>query len=289
MARISYSPLSVEDFGRQLLKSQDLDPIYVALVGMDLDPITLGRWLMAYWCCYDAGVSCYIADDPDYKVFWDRMGWMAFNESPSPLGGRWRRAAERRHWRGKNAASSLADLQQRYFDVPEDMAAFCAYGSGYQPNYPPITCASVMERAQTHVGFGPWIAFKIADMCERVMRVPVSFKEAEVFMFRDPVKAALMVWDSWPDNSSKVLEPDRISAVVDYLKGEFRDLPAPPGWDRPVGLQEVETVLCKWKSHVNGRYPLNHDIIEIRHHLLPWTGISELAMRFENALPRIDV
>src|SRR5690349_13751657 len=99
MTRLSYAPLTVEDFGRQLLTSQDLDPIYVALDVMDLDPVILRRWLLAYWCCYDAGVSCYIADRPDPSTydpthFWVRMRAMAENELPSPLGGRWRRSAE---------------------------------------------------------------------------------------------------------------------------------------------------------------------------------------------------
>ena len=40
--------------------------------------------------------------------------------------------------------------------------------------------------------------------------------------------------------------------AVGYLTHEFRDLPAPPGWDRPVALNEIETVLCKWKAHING-------------------------------------
>ena len=107
----TYDRLTVEGFGKRLLGSLDLDPIYVALVRMQLTLEELGRWLLAYWCCYDAGVSSYIADAEDPDEFWGRMGAMAANEVVSPLGGRWRRAAERRHWRGKNAAASYPDFK----------------------------------------------------------------------------------------------------------------------------------------------------------------------------------
>lgn len=284
--RLAYATLTVEDFGRQLLTSQDLDPIYVALVGAKFEPRMLRRWLMAYWCCYDAGVSCYIAEATSTEEFWRRMQRMADNTEDTPLGGRWRRAAERRHWRGANAAASLLDLRKRYSADPEAMADYCATGTELTAEVKLATCAGVMERAQEHIGFGPWIAFKIADMCERVLKFPVSFQEAEVFMFDDPVKAALMVYESWPGAPAETSKADRITWVVDHLTKAFKDIPAPPGWDRPVGLQEVETVLCKWKSHVNGHYPLNKDLIEIRHHIEPWKRCSLAARAFAGALPK---
>jgi len=291
MSKANYHRLTIEEFGKRLLGSLDLDPIYVALVGMELTPEELGRWLLAYWCCYDAGVSSFIADAGDPGEFWGRMELMAANEVASPLGGRWRRAAERRHWRGRNADASLAALRHRYGDAPEDMAYRCATGwtrSVPTPAGAPQTCAEVMSRAQEHTGFGPWIAFKVADMAERVMGVPVSFTDAEVFVFKDPAKAAQMAFMIHFDRVAEPPPvPEAVGWAVGYLTHEFRDLPAPPGWDRPVGLQEVETVLCKWKSHVNGHYPLYNDLVEIRHHALPWRQHSRLAGRFIDNLPEV--
>jgi hypothetical protein len=154
------------------------------------------------------------------------------------------------------------------------MAYYCARGwpwTRYAAFTPEATqsCSDVMRRAQEHVGFGPWIAFKIADMAERVMGVPVSFTDAEVFVFKDPAKAAVMTWLVWhpeltqPIADAPGVEPNNVAAgpaaraallreVVSRLTHEFRDLPAPPGWDRPVALNEIETVLCKWKAHING-------------------------------------
>jgi len=282
--RLAYTPLSIEDFGRHLLTSQDLDPIYVALVGAKFEPRVLRRWLMVYWCCYDAGVSCYIAEASSNEEFWRRMLTMAANGLPSPLGGRWRRAAERRHWRGANAARSLADLETRYANDPEAMADYCARGADLTSASFRVPCADIMKRAQEHIGFGPWIAFKIADMSERVLKYPTSFDKAEVFMFKDPMLAARMAFADHNNTHAETTEK-AVAWAIQHLANEFKDMPAPPGWDRPVGLQEIETILCKWKSHVNGHYPLNKDLIEIRHHLEPWKRFSLLARAFGSALP----
>ena len=271
--------LTIEEFGRALLTSNDLDPIYVGLCGCDWDDVTRNRWLLAYWCTYHAGVSSYIAEAPSVEGFWERLSLLAENVTQAPPGGRWPRGRERRHWRGKNAAASLADLRHRYESAPEDMASFCAGDL-------PTTCAEVMKRAKLHTGFGPWIAFKIADMVERCMGGSVSFDRAEVFMFKDPVLAAQMAFKAHFDNTDALPDSDvAVRWAVPYLTEEFRDLQAPPGWDRAVGLQEVETVLCKWKSHVNGHYPLGNDIHEIRNGLIQWGPHSDLARQYLAAMP----
>ena len=54
----------------------------------------------------------------------------------------------------------------------------------------------------------------------------------------------------------------------------------PPLYDRPIGLQEVETVLCKWKSHLNGHYPLYNDTDEINHGMINWLPGNEVAEQF---------
>ena len=73
--------------------------------------------------------------------------------------------------------------------------------------------------------------------------------------------------------------------VLDYLLGEFSGFKAPPLSDRAVNIQEVETVLCKWKSHMNGHYPLLNDIVDIRSGLEPWTGKCSAARAFLSHMP----
>jgi hypothetical protein len=57
-----------------------------------------------------------------------------------------------------------------------------------------------------------------------------------------------------------------------YLIDHFAKLRNIPGIDdrRPVSFLEIETILCKWKSHQNGHYPPGHDLMEIRRGTEPW-------------------
>lgn len=279
MAKRDYERLDVLTFGRHLITTGDLDPIYIALTKMEWDsPAQLSRWLIAYWCLYHGGAASHLSEF-EGNDFWRGLATAAANVEPAPHGGRWPRGHERRHFRGKAATNAVAQLQARYGPLPEDMVEYIAEGA---PSY-----ERVAERAQEHPLFGPWISFKIADMVDRVLMEHVNFTNAAVFMFKDPEKAALMLWRQHlglPETAHPKDKTGAIEQVVSYLKGEFKDLTAPPSHDRPVDLQEVETVLCKWKSHMNGHYPLFNDIDEITEGTKGWN--CNTARAFLHAMPR---
>ncbi|APL99388.1 hypothetical protein [Bordetella phage CN1] len=282
--------MAIEDFGRQLIQSGDLDPIYTALVAAersgDFDVPQLCRWMVAYWCYYNAGVASFMSEKtgPD---FWNWMMVAAINEQETPVGGRWARGHERRHFRAKNATESVAALCDRYRDNPENMVLYIGARWDEGDRLP---FKVVSARAQEHRGFGPWIGFKCADMIDRVMEVPVDFDQAAVFMFKDPEKAAMMLWEQreahkYPEGAKPKREAI-LSGVTEYLIKQFADLTAPPLGDRPINIQEVETVLCKWKSHMNGHYPLYNDIREINEGLKPWVNFSPAAAKFYRHMPK---
>lgn len=278
-----YPKLGIVPFGEQLLASGDLDPVYIALVNSKLDIVTLKRWMLVYWTFYHCGVASYIVDAENSDQFWGRWRWAAVNVEayPTPFSGRWPRGHERRHMRGANAEKCWEAMMGRYFEAPERFVDVCVPCEG-------SSCREVMKRVRDHVQFGPWIGFKVADMTERVLGVPVDFTDAEVFMFDDPRRAALLFWrlsQNLPEGSKPRDEKHVLELVVHFLTTTFSDWKAPPHFDRPVGLQEVETILCKWKSHLNGHYPLNNDITEIRAGLQPWLEHSPTARRFFAAMP----
>lgn len=286
----NYPRLSIEDFGRELLRTNDLDPIYVALVGAekagDYSREQLNRWMVAYWCFYHAGVASFLSEK-EGEEFWHWFEVAAVNEAETPVGGRWPRGHERRHFRGKVALETFDDLRARYGERPHVFAAYCAH-----TNLPGdrLSFKEVSKRAQEHRGFGPWIGFKIADMVDRVLGVPVDFDQAAVFMFKDPEKAAMMLWEerAAPKYPARA-RPKRdviLGHITDYLIKEFEEFRAPPFRDRPVNIQEVETVLCKWKSHMNGHYPLQNDIREINEGLRLWGERSDAARAFLAHMPK---
>jgi hypothetical protein len=278
-----YPRLRIEDFGEHLLKSNDLDPIYNALVGTRWNRERLARWCLAYWTFYHAGVASWICDGGTSLSYWRRFNEAACNVEPAPTGGRFPRGHERRHMRGERAVKTAQHLQA-VCPEPELWAIDIIEAIRSKPQ-----CKAVMDLVKLTPNFGPWIGFKVADMLERVFEEPVSFERAEVFMFKDPKKAALMLWrirSGLPETAKPRDEAEVIRQVVDHLQKHFWEVPAPPHRDRPVGLQEIETILCKWKSHMNGHYPLNNDITDITDGIQPWLEHSSSAREFASSLPK---
>ena len=295
MASRSYERLDIYEFGRVLLESGDLDPVYIALNAMQWrDPAQLERWLLAYWCLYHCGAASYISE-AEGASFWDRMEEAARNETKAPDGGRWPRGSERRHFRGEAAIRAVAKMRERCPDMPERVVHYIAYGE--PPNHVipvstrPQPFAEVADRAKSLPLFGPWIAFKICDMLDRLGIAPINFDKAAVFMFDDPVKAALRLWrvhENLPDTAEPkdaATKAQIIDNVVAHLTEHFKSFTAPPRHERPVGLQEIETILCCWKSHMNGHYPLLNDIREINEGLSSWAPHSETARAMLQAMP----
>jgi hypothetical protein len=291
MAGRNYERMDIEHFGAHLLTTGDLDPIYIALRKAYDHPAgsipAMKRWMVAYWCFYHAGQACYISE-AEGPAFWDRFRACAKNEELSPIGERWQRGHERRHFRGEAARKATRILAGKYLEEPERLV-----DDLISPMFEPqpgnsLVFKAVAERAQQLPLFGPWISFKVGDMVDRCLGIPVDFENDAVFMFKDPTEAALKLWRLKAGLNESAQPKDKAKAiqqVVDYLTGYFADYYAPPLADRPVGLQEIETILCKWKSHQNGHYPLYNDIDEITTGLTPWKTKCESAALFLECMP----
>lgn len=280
--------LSVVEFGKHLFQTNDLDPVYVTLHSLLNEGVwninQVSRWLVAYWCLYHCGAACYLSER-EGEEFWSLLMAAARNEEKPPAGERWPRGHERRHFRGQQGIKAVSALHQRY-TRPELMLEY-VIGEGENRQF-----KEVSERVQDHRGFGPWIGFKVCDMIDRVLGIPVSFEEAEVFMFTDPTEAAIRVWriqTGYPDTARPKDVKATIHEVVNYLRNEFKEFKAPPRYERPVDLPEVETVLCKYKSFLNGHYPLFCDIDDITKGLGIWTPACVTAGQFSERMPKHEV
>lgn len=283
--------MSLEDFGAQLLKTGDLDPVYIALANARLPAAVLDRVCVAYWCFYHLGAAAYIAEKGaspgDFKLL---MAQAAANtESPKirPEGERWPRAAERRHFRGEQAVRAVGELSARYKTATLMMNGLTGAGKD-------MTYASVTRAAESHRGFGQWIGWKIADMAERVLGYPVDFSQANLGIYKDPRQGAALVYYLGELEAKRVVgsyaarpweypvgDTDFSATVAKYVS-HFRRFKAPPLGDRPVNVQEVETIFCKYKSHYKGHYPLGKDLREVGHGLEGW---GDLAQQLKKALP----
>lgn len=228
--------ISWQDMGHDLIITQDLDPIYTIVAASDMSENMLKRWLLAYWCYYHAGVASYVAEG-DSRQFYDRM-W-------SGLDDKWPRGMERRYFYGQQAANLLNGLEN--YGSPEKVVDTMTGHQDFQ---------SIAVAVEEFTGFGPWMSWKIADMAERVLCYDVDFSNTSLAIYKDPVMGAAFILTG--DKGYK-LSKEELESVVDDMESQLSYLDAPPYYDRPVNIQEIETVLCKYKAHCYGFYPLGND------------------------------
>lgn len=268
---VNINKLDVYEFGEKLLRTRDLDPVYVVLWEASLAPGVLRKWLLAYWCFYHVGTSSWIADATSSVEYWGRMETAAGSKE-------YPRAHERRHFRGNNALKSVAYLKSKGLST---LFAPLIW-------YVPTPVEKVMKEVQTWVGFGPWIAFKVADMLERLALSKVEFNDGAMFLFDSPAKGANMLWK---EENPEVQPNSKVGSwavkrILDTLGQP--GVSAPPRYDRPLNSQEAETILCKWKSHRGGHYTIGEDILAVRRGLATF-GRSHIAQALYVAGRKVDL
>jgi hypothetical protein len=257
-------------FGAQLIGTEDLDPVYCALYRAKLPKKQLYRLLLAYFCFYHLGVSARISEE-EGDAFWDVMEIAARNRVCSHLPAeftRWPRGSERRHFRGDKCVEAVRKVRKNSEGKNE-------LGVGPVPEH---TIGLFFEMAQMvdFVGFmkvvqvfpmmGPWVAFKVADIMERVLGASIEFPNDLALLYKEP-RAALDMLDVPAEEASQ------------RLLGYFSHYAAPPSYERRCNIQEVETCLCKTRSFWHGKYYIGKDIHEIRKGLVGWGETADRLLR----------
>jgi hypothetical protein len=239
---------SICDFGAQLIATQDLDPVYCAIVGARIEGDQLARLLIGYAFFYHLGIAGWLSDQSE-SDFWGAALEAARNETPSPLGGRWPRGSERRHFRGQKAITAIETLR-RY--RPAEMLAKLKAAHDLD------AVARIVCQWPMH---GPWIAFKLADMMERVAGSSIAFSRDVCLLYIEPRVGLELIGQRTGWSPTQALAK---------LEDHFQHVLAPPTNDRACGIQEIETVLCKFKGSLAGSYWIGKDIHEVRKALEGW-------------------
>lgn len=242
--------LNCFEFGSRLVKSKDLDPVYVLLTNIRWSEDRLRKWLLAYWCYYDVGTASWVADKGD--DFWRRMQDADKRKYP--------RGRERRHFRADNSETSLEYLQERGLDWLYDYAL-----QDVVDNW--VTAYEVIQRVRQWVGFGPWIAFKVADMLDACSFASVDFDVRSCSFYDTPQKGAEALREELQTDVEDVTE-----WAVELILDKLSDLGCPHS-DRELRTQEAETILCKWKSYLNGSYRIGEDTEALRKSLAKFPDV----------------
>ena len=238
--------MDIFSFGEQLLKINDLDPVYVLLWNVKFEPTKLKRWLLAYWCFYHMGTSSWIAHTEN--GYWERFMTAAQSKE-------YPRCPERRHFRGDNAIKSTTYLKSR----------------GIESLFVPLlrtreqTAEEAMKEVKQWVGFGPWISFKVIDMLERLGLSRITFDTETIFLFDSPKEGAERLYTEF---RKPVINTSIEAWAVEKILSKLGKRKAPPRYEREINGQEAETILCKWKSHTNGKYTVGEDVHSCRKSLL---------------------
>lgn len=253
--------LTPGQFSRALIESKDLDPVYVVLWNLDvISEEDLAKFLLAYFCFYHLGTASWIVDQRNY---WEALSFAASTKEHA-------RSSERRHFRGKNAVDAVDYLRELGQEPIEIINGFCQDAA-----YP--TLSQVTTRVKELQGFGDWIAFKVADMLERLAICPVVFSPQDIFsVYASPREGAELVAQLRGYDGD-----DPCTYSYNHLKHQLKGLKAPPRYERDVNVQEIETCLCKYVSHHKGRYEVGKDIGEIRHALLKYSNTRTAGKLFK--------
>lgn len=253
--------MDVMEFGKALLKTEDLDPVYSMLVNSGESWDWLARFCLCYWCFYDAGFAARCADLTSPSAYYKLMC------EAVPKG---RRGAERRHFRGAAAYNAIQALQK--LGKPEKIVQSFFITLDYQ---------QCDERIQRLPLFGPWISWKVCDMGERVLGFQVNFASASLAIYKDPRQgAALLLYGDWQHSIS---DKD-LAQIVRCVVRNF-NFKAPPRYDRRFNIQEAETVLCKYKAYTKGHYWVGKDIKDVTESLA-LVGADGLVSAMPENVPR---
>lgn len=248
--------LGLAEFGTLLLTTEDLDPVYTMLYRTNLSTEILHRFLLGYWFFYHVGVAARLTEFTGPEFFARAMVLARDKGTP--------RGAERRHFRGRACLRSLDYFTKTYGDPNRAVADLIHNCHGKN-------VTDVLTFVQRWPLFGPWIAFKIGDMLERVGGVRITFRKEDLELYKAPTAGAKI----WCANEGLNYNQLGLSGVITLLEQQFEGYTAPPSYDRPVGVQELESVLCKWHSHLHGHYAPGKDSKEILAHLEGWRPLAE--------------
>jgi hypothetical protein len=246
------------EFMLHMHSSRDLDPLYPVLRKLQNNfNREQGLWFSFLY------------------VAWYNLpsAWAAFNMSTYPtellplwLDPKWPTGTERRANRGGKVAEHIQDYmlkiagsrsQYRWYTkdlVLDDLDQATKEINWYTLN----------ERIQSLFMNGRWAGYKHCEVLAKVNGIPVLAPHMGHANSSGPRQGLAMIYDCSELTGN---DPGTI-AVLDEMSADltFQLDQALPGLN--LEIEDVETILCNWKSLMKGKYYVGHDIDELQEQIL---------------------
>lgn len=236
-------------FINEKLRICDVEPMYVAIHRSGLSRLTKQKLCLAEGLADHLGLAAQMAEG---SFFWVN----ALKYVQQPL-----RGGARRHFRGRVAVEAVHQLSSHYPDV-----------SDFFDSLP-----SDFHEARDYIcdlpQFGFFSAFKIADMAERTCGCTIDFSKAWLADLAKFPRRGLTL-------AAQYLGTADVEGLLCDLQDYKWDRLAPPLYDRPLNLQEIETCLCNY-GHKKW-HPPGYEGRELRKLL---EGFGPIARRLQDCLP----
>lgn len=236
-------------FVQEKLRIDDVEPMYTCIIRAALPLRTRQRLCFAEGLADHLGLAARMAEAKDF--------WKGAREYVA----QGLRGGARRHFRNPVATVALKTMEKRYPDLNDFFRAM------------PEDFFEARRYIQDLPQFGPFSAFKIADMAERTCGVKVDFSQVGLRDFsKFPQRGAALAAEYLH------VEPGELyRRMLEYRWVKK----APPHFDRPLNAQEIETMCCNY-GHSKW-HPPGYEASELRKLLL---GFGPLATKLERNLSK---
>lgn len=229
------------NYVKALSVTGEIDPTYYAFKGVrkELGDDMVKKLLTGMMMFYDMGVACLLAETPDAK-YWEKV---------DEIYPTCKRGAGRRHYRGENGKKSIADIKRHGTPVDFWNAMSDSTYMGIKRKFDDVS------------GFGDYFIWKFADFSDRVFEANIDMLGAEKFLPKEPRNGARII-----AKEMNLPDPENFEATIKYCLEETTKagIMASPGFERPLGLLEIETCYCGYKHQTEGDDWVGKDILN--HH-----------------------
>lgn len=263
-------------FARAMLRSRDIDPLYPVLrhmiAMMNREQQFWFTFLYVAWYNLPSGYTVFLQHHTPLEPPQEPKPHTVYRQSPLAI---YPTGIERRAHRGGKVLDhiwSYCDVVRKQYGRKQ--TAFYTDGLGDDPieNWRLLT-----ERLQTLWGNGRWAAYKHCEILMKVHDLPLAAPDMGNQFSSGPREGLAFFYDVPEGQDAATIRLlDRMGLHLQrLLRREY-------GVD--LAIEELETILCNWKSLKKGKYYVGHDIDEFQEQIAKGDHDGWLPVRARESL-----